>query len=74
MRIAVGSDHAGFHLKQELAERREHERLNQHSIALLDAKLGEKYVSKLNKKQYYLAEKYTSRYKNLFQILFLMKK
>ena len=39
------------HLKQELAERREHERLNQHSIALLDAKLGEKYVSKLNKKQ-----------------------
>lgn len=30
------------HLKQELSERREHERLNQHSIALLDAKLGEK--------------------------------
>lgn len=30
------------HLKAELTERREHERLNQHSIALLDSKLGEK--------------------------------
>ena len=30
------------HLKAELTERREHERLNQHSISLLDAKLGEK--------------------------------
>jgi hypothetical protein len=30
------------HLKTELTERKEHERLNQHSITLLDAKLGEK--------------------------------
>ena len=30
------------HLKAELTERREHERLNQHSIALLDAKMNEK--------------------------------
>jgi len=30
------------HLKTELGERREHERLNQHSISLLDCKLGEK--------------------------------
>lgn len=33
------------HLKTELGERREHERLNQHSIALLDAKLGEKVIN-----------------------------
>jgi len=30
------------HLKAELTERREHERLNQHSIALMDAKMNEK--------------------------------
>jgi hypothetical protein len=32
-------------LKAELSERRDHERLNQHSIALLDAKLAEKVTT-----------------------------
>lgn len=33
------------HLKAELTERREHERLNQHSIALMDAKMNEKVLT-----------------------------